>query len=675
MLPEKQQSKDVTSRKRAVVYCRVSTDKQEQNGESLEYQEEKCRRYADLHDIDVLMVLKEAKSGFIHYSHREQLTLARQFLRDRMADVIIVWDLRRFSRNFVHSAMIFEEIESIGAEIVSISENIDNSLTGKLIRSILAWSAESEREKILEYANRHWQTRMEHGLPVATGRAPYGWDWKDTEKTRYVINKEEAAVRVSIFEMFVELDMSIRGIAHKLTEDGILPPAKSRGAKVKSTAWQPSTVFDMLTDGSNIGILTICKTTTIMSTKGTVARKPNDKMKTIPGGIPAIITVDIYERAQLKLKNNKVNKSNEHKNPEDFLLKGHVICKTCNYRMYGRNQRSRNNFVYPYYCCCKFRNKYDACPDLTTIRTVKVNQMVWEDCCRVFERLELIRDTIERNIEQSLQNMLENTKGKQLILELEEEIAYAKQERTKHPGGSYYYKLISQDIKEKEEQLQRYEEEYTKSRDIVRLSGVYQKSIMDFLNFLNTMKGKYHEASFKEKRNALDVLGVKVYIHPDTQETPTILPVETEKEWLSIPEVSELTSINQTSFFYHIQRGDLKAYRRNLPMTVVHRDELARYLKIKRPHVSIDQYEDEWFSINRMIVLKLVNYRPIHRAIRLGEIETHTKDVPHPCIHRDELNRFLRESPIRPKSLSENIEPRIEITYTPIFTGVQSAFG
>ena len=30
------------------------------------------------------------------------------------------------------------------------------------------------------------------------------------------------------------------------------------------------------------------------------------------------------------------------------------------------------------------------------------------------------------------------------------------------------------------------------------------------------MKGKYHKATFQEKRNALDVLGVKVYIHPKT---------------------------------------------------------------------------------------------------------------------------------------------------------------
>src|SRR2546426_2480007 len=142
----------IVRRKRAIIYCRVSTDKQEIDGESLEYQEEKCRRYAELHDIDIVIVLHEAKSGYIHYTLREKLTLARQLIRDGIADMIIVFDLRRFSRNFVHSAMIFEEIESAGAKIVSFSEKIDDTLTGKLIRSILAWSAESERHKIVEYA-------------------------------------------------------------------------------------------------------------------------------------------------------------------------------------------------------------------------------------------------------------------------------------------------------------------------------------------------------------------------------------------------------------------------------------------------------------------------------------------------------------------------------------------
>src|SRR5262249_24092622 len=104
--------KDVLPRKRAIIHCRVSSETQKQDGESLEFQEEKCRQWAELHDVQVIVVLLEAKSGYIHYSYREKLTLARQMIRDGLADMIIVWDLSRFSRNFVHSAMIFQEIES-----------------------------------------------------------------------------------------------------------------------------------------------------------------------------------------------------------------------------------------------------------------------------------------------------------------------------------------------------------------------------------------------------------------------------------------------------------------------------------------------------------------------------------------------------------------------------------
>ncbi len=666
--------KALTQRKRAIIYCRVSTDKQEQDGESLEYQEGKCRQYAGVRDMDVLMVLKEAKSGFIHYSLREQLTLARQFIRDRMADVIIVWDLRRFSRNFVHSAMIFEEIESNGAEIVSVSENIDNSLTGKLIRSILAWSAESEREKILEYANRHWQTRLEHNLPVGTGRAPYGWQWGDKDKTFYVVNQEEAAVRFSIFEMFVDLHMSIRGIAHKLTEDGILPPAKSRGASVKSTAWNPSRVHSILCDIANIGILQICKITKTLTPKGTVTSKPNPNMKIIPDGLPPIVPVDMYELAQIKLKANKSDKSHPHRNPKDFLLKGHIYCKTCGYKMQGRYQTSRYERVYPYYACTNHRNKYDSCPDLPHVRTHNVDQLVWEDCCHVFKRLDAIRSTIEQNIERSLQSMLENTTGKLLVLQLTEEITYAKQERAKHAEGTYYHTLISQDIKEKEERLARYEEQERESQDIVKLSAIYRKSILGFLDFLNVMKGKYDEATFTEKCNALDVLGVKVHIYPDVQEVP-LIQVETEHEWLTVGETSELTGINKNTLYVHIHNGTLKAEYKGKPLRVIHRDEIAKFLQARWRKVNLDEYEDEWFTVNRLVTTGISNYPTIHRAIRLGEVKTQTMESTRPWLHRDELNRFLRESPIRPKTTRESLQPRIEITYTPIFTGVQSSLG
>jgi site-specific DNA recombinase len=506
---EQQAGRKIYARKRAIIYCRVSTDKQEQDGESLEYQEEKCRQYAELHDIEVIEpVLKEAKSGFIHYAHREKLTFARQMLRDHMADMIIVWDLRRFSRNFVHSAMIFEEIESHGGEIVSVSENIDNSLTGKLIRSILAWSAESEREKIVEYANRRWQTRVELGLPIGTGFAPFGWQWGDKDKTFYVINHEEAIVRFSIFHMFVELDMSIRSISHKLTADGIPNATMSRNPDAEATYWSPGTVHDFLQDKANIGILVLHKRKTVRGSDGLSKRVWNDTPLEVPGGIPAIIPLSLFERAQRKLATNREDKSKLPKDTNEYLLRGHIYCGTCRTKMGTLYNRGRHT-----YQCRKFYNNYCKCPDLPRIRAKKADAFVWEDCCHLFERQEQIQQKIEELLQSTLAEFLEDTNGKDQVAMLTEAIAHAKEKRAEYAEGTYLHTLITEDIQKKTEELRRFEEEQVKAVSVAVTFDGYKARLLEFRNFLNTMKGKYHKATFQEKRNALDVLGVKVYIH------------------------------------------------------------------------------------------------------------------------------------------------------------------
>ena len=510
-------SEKPTRRKRAVIYCRVSTDKQEIDGESLEYQEDKCRRYAELHDIEVIKVLKEVKSGFIHYSHRHQLTLARQLVRDGLADMVIVWDLRRFSRNFVHSSMIFAEIEGNGGEIVSVSENIDNSLTGKLIRSILAWSAESEREKIMEYANRHWQTRLELGLPVGTGYPPYGWKWGDEDKTCYEINEEEAAVRFSIFHMFVELEMSLRAIVHKLTEDGIPTPTRSRWPdSERGAVWNHSTVYDFLKDPANIGILVICKEQKVLDEQGRLHKVPRSDTKIIPNGIPAIIPqhlLHLYERAQRKLLTNQVEQSHVPDKPHLHLLRGHIYCGTCGRRLCSRMiyKQGRGR---PYYYCTNRYNKYDKCPDIPVVRADLVDRVAWSECCQLFERLEPLQAKLEAEIQRSLHEMLEDSKGEEQTAMLKASIDHARQERTKHPEGSYLYNLISEDIRTKTDQLERFEAEQTNSRDFSAMQAAYRNRLLSFLDFVNVMRDKYHKATFQEQRNALDVLGVKASYTP-----------------------------------------------------------------------------------------------------------------------------------------------------------------
>lgn len=581
LIKEQQVVADLSPRKRAVIYCRVSSEKQKQDGESLEHQEKYCRLYAETNNIQVITVLSEAKSGYIHYSYREKLTLARQMIRDHVSDMIIVWDLRRFSRNFVHSAMIFQEIESYGGEVISVSENIDNSLTGKLIRSVLAWCAESEREKINEYANRHWQKRHELGLPMATSTPQYGWQWGDKTKTFFVLNVEEATVRRSIFEMFVEMDMSLRQIGHRLTIDGIPAPREARKlqeegkvtdeeiseeGKPKFLPWTTGTIHQYLTDVANIGTLVICKEKKVLLENGKTRRVQHPDQKVIPSAMPAIVSPEMFERAQRKLATNRNTKSQRPHDPENFLLVGHVYCAICGYRM-----RPTWDKKLPVYRCTKHISIYDAnprqCePHVQRIRASLLDPVVWQDYCHLFERLDLIQAKIEEEISNSVNSLLEDTTGKEQIAALKLAIEHAKQERDKQQND-YLRSLIAQDIQAKTEQLQRFEEECKAASSIATLTATYRKRVLEFVEFVNVMRGRYHEATFQEKRNALDVLGVKVSIRPNEEGTPSLPPVQTDQEWLSLSDASELTNIHVNSLKLHVQGGDLKSQKMATPTT------------------------------------------------------------------------------------------------------------
>jgi len=588
-------AENVKPRKQAVIYCRVSTDKQEQDGESLEYQEAKCRRYAELHDIDVIAVLHEAKSGFIHYTHREQLTLARQFIRDKLADTIIVWDLRRFSRNFVHSAMIFEEIERHGGEIISVSENIDNSLTGKLIRSILAWSAESEREKIVEYANRRWQTRVELGLPVGTGRALYGWDWADEDKTAYVINPEQAAVRVSIFHMYVELGMSLRAITHKLTEDRVLtptyakkfrdtPPVTDAGeVDIQYTLWRFTTVRSILKDLENIGTLVICKDRQVIGPDGKRQRLVHPNRKEVPDGIPGVIDPLTYRRALEKLKSNQADKSRLPLNPDDFLLRGHIFCAVCGWSMKPRTQKKGRltkqgtDKSYPFYLCTNYQNKYQACPALSAIRTSPLDDIVWQDCCVLFKRINAVRAVLEQEVSAAVSAWLEQTTGREQVDQLEAVIALAKTERTKHAEGSYTYTLISQDIAAKENDLARYREELG-SVSVEQAAAHYRARIMGFLDFLNVMHGSYEQATFQQKRNALDVLGVKVVVreYAETYGLPEdAAGIGEDEAWFTAKEAARILGVSPKTIHFYRRNGTITNYKEE-PHLLIHTTEVLK---------------------------------------------------------------------------------------------------
>src|SRR5260221_1802674 len=148
-----------------------------------------------------------------------------------------------------------------------------------------------------------------------------------------------------------------------------------------------------------------------------------------------IINPVIYERAQEKLSTNKADKSHLPLNKEDFLLRGHIHCATCTHAMKPRTQKrgrltqTGTDKSYPFYACANTHNKYKACPSLTTIRTSPLDDIVWQECCVLFKRIEVLQAALEQEMAAAISALLEDTTGQEQMQQIAATIAYAKNER------------------------------------------------------------------------------------------------------------------------------------------------------------------------------------------------------------------------------------------------------
>ncbi len=127
------------------LYCRVSTDGQEENT-SFDEQERAGRDYCHEHGLAVGMVHRETFTGY-QYREREKLGLMRERYRDDKIQGVVIRTLDRLSRSQVHNAILMEEMEHHDITLHCVKESIDDTSMGKFTRMILSFVAEMEREK------------------------------------------------------------------------------------------------------------------------------------------------------------------------------------------------------------------------------------------------------------------------------------------------------------------------------------------------------------------------------------------------------------------------------------------------------------------------------------------------------------------------------------------------
>ena len=132
---------------RALLYCRVSTDDQAENGVSLDAQEQALVLEAARRGYDFEVVREEGKSGK-SIEGRDKLVEALDLLDKHHADVLMAVRMDRLTRDVGDVASLMRRSKRKGWGIILSGDSLDTTADGKFRTYLDAALAERERDVI-----------------------------------------------------------------------------------------------------------------------------------------------------------------------------------------------------------------------------------------------------------------------------------------------------------------------------------------------------------------------------------------------------------------------------------------------------------------------------------------------------------------------------------------------
>jgi site-specific DNA recombinase len=318
---------------KAVIYCRVSTEGQEQDGTSLQTQLEACQKYCQNKSYEVAHNFSEAYSGLS--LERPELDKLRELIRTGAIEAVIVYSLDRLTRDPVHGVILMQDLEKCGVKLEAVTDTVDNSETGKLIYYIKGYAAKLDAARRRDATGRGKRALLKQGkLPQGTGKGLFGYNW-DKEAKKRVVNPSEADIVREIFFKIAN-GKSLFSVALELNNKSI--PTKAG----TNTKWHPLTLKRIVMNPAYYGMTIFNQTHRIDKTKTQI--RPKEEWIELPDITPAIIDRDLFDKAQNALKQSR---SHTGKAIVEYPLRGHVYCPECGSRLTG----TLLGHKYRYYQC------------------------------------------------------------------------------------------------------------------------------------------------------------------------------------------------------------------------------------------------------------------------------------------------------------------------------------
>ncbi|MCR4645345.1 MAG: recombinase family protein [Oscillospiraceae bacterium] len=343
---------------RVACYGRYSTALQRE--ESISAQLRAMKRYCDENGWTIVRCyIDRACSGST--DNRPQFQKMIKDSDDHGFDIVLVHQLSRFARSRYDSNIYKNRLRKNGVRLCSVLEKIDDSPESILLEGLLEainefYIANIARESLKGLKENAYKALHNGGCPGL------GYN---VDKTRHlVVNEEEARIVAMIFGMYIA-GYSCTQIADLLNEDGYCTKA---GNPFTQTA-----VRTVLRNEKYTGIYIYNKREAKgYDHKRPCRDKPAEEIIRIEGGIPAIISRDIWEAAQQRLHRGRctfrITKAMH-------LLSGKVRCGICGAVMQGTIRQRKAKEPFRNYVC---RTKAAECDNFKEIDSDSLERCVIE---------------------------------------------------------------------------------------------------------------------------------------------------------------------------------------------------------------------------------------------------------------------------------------------------------
>ena len=321
------------NQKRAVIYCRVSTQEQAQR-DALAVQVEEAQNAVKSNEWVLVDQYIEMESGTTKHGRSEYMRLLDDIKDKNKFDIIVIKSLDRLNRSAKNWYLFVEELVNNDKLLYIYMDRAFYKTDDRLISGVKAILAEQYSRDLSSKINNAHEYRQKNGTTVLINNNTYGYV-KNPDKS-VSIHPEEAEMIRKIYRLAAQ-GCGSRTISKILYQDGI----RNRNGN----QLEESSIRRIIKNPLFKGVVVMNKRHFDFERKKEI-KNPESEWIYHQGLVPAIVEEELWEKANkmLKLSAAQVKGAGrQKKHRELYDFSGKLICGECGAPYYKTFRRQYSN--------------------------------------------------------------------------------------------------------------------------------------------------------------------------------------------------------------------------------------------------------------------------------------------------------------------------------------------